>query len=167
MDVFPEARVERFEQLKPGDLFLAEIAGHKMAALKACEDRPDGDKLMTLLGPTFPSHIRAGQLVQWERLTVLNLGSDFTLELPAQPEKWSPEAPAPDCLAIVQTPDGVFVRTYFHDVRGLEQWVAMEGGAVVKPHYDLVMYTTRWALSVRNTYGERFPVIELAPLSAS
>jgi hypothetical protein len=161
MNIFPGARVERFEQLKPGELFLAEVAGHKMVALKAFDEQHDGDKLMALLGPTFPSHIRPGQLVQWERLTVLNLGSDYTLELPTQPDGWSPDAPPSSTLAMVQTPAGVFVRTYFHDVRGLELWVTMETGAAVKPHFEMVMYATRWALSVRNKYGERFSVIEL------
>jgi hypothetical protein len=160
MNVFPEARVERFEQLKPGALFLAEIAGHKMVALKAFDDQQDGDKLMALLGPTFPSQIRPGQLVSWDRLTVLSLGSDYTLELPTQPEGWSLEAPPSSSLAIVQTSGGVFVRTYFHDARGLELWVTMENGAAVKPDYQMVMYTTRWALSVRNKYGERFPIVE-------
>jgi hypothetical protein len=161
MNVFPEARVERFEQLKPGELFLAEIAGHRMAALKALDDERNGDQLMALLGPTFPNHVRPGQLVSWERLTVLNLGSDYTLELPTQPQGWNLEAPDADSLSIVQTCGGVFIRTYFHDARGSEMWVTIESGAVVKPDYQIVMYATRWAFSVRNRYGERFPVIEL------
>ncbi len=161
MDVFPRAHVERFEQLKSGTLFLAEIAGHKMAALKAFDEQREGEQLMVLLGPAFPSHVRPGQLVSWERLTVFSFAGDYTLELPVEPGAWSSEAPPPNSLAMVQTPNEVFVRTYFHDVRGEELWVAMENGAVSKPNFEMVMYATSWSLSVRNKHGERFPIIEL------
>jgi hypothetical protein len=44
----------------------------------------------------------------------------------------------------------------------MELWVTMENGAAVKPDYQTVMYATRWSLSVRNKFGERFSVIELS-----
>ena len=164
MDLFPQVAIERFEQLKPGDLFLVELLDTKMVALRAVDDQRDGDKLMILLGPNFPAEWRPGFLAPWHGVTVVSLGTNYTLELPCTPDGWSSSPPPPEVLSLLKAGDEVFVRGYFQQQasRFAECLVNVRTGAATYQHRpSMPMYASRWAISLRDPYGARRAVLAM------
>jgi hypothetical protein len=69
MIVIPPVRTERFEQLKPGDLFLLINQNYKFYALKT-QEPPTGERSqMVLLGPSFPEGVTESFLLPWQAVT--------------------------------------------------------------------------------------------------
>jgi hypothetical protein len=163
MEVFPQLTVERFEQLKPGELFFVELLETKMVALKAIDKEQDGDKLMILLGPSFPRDLRPGTMAPWRGLTVVSFGTNFNIELPCVPDGWSASPPPPEVLSLVRADDELFVRGYFQHgpSHHLECLVNLKDGTTVyNRRPSMPMYASRWAISIQDAYGARRPILE-------
>jgi hypothetical protein len=164
MEVFPQLAVERFEQLKPGELFLVDMLDTKMVAMKAVDDQQDGDTLMVLLGPSYPRDWRPGYLVPWQGVTVVSFGTRFLLELPHTPDGWSANPPPPEMLALVKTNEEIFLRGYFQQgpSRFADCLVGIKDGNVVyNRRLSMPMYASQWAMSVKDPYGLRRPILEI------
>lgn len=77
----PNLRATRFSQLKPGELFLFPDDSVYAVALAAA-DPVEGEMVMIPLGP---AREKAGRLANPVQMSVLSLGNDYELRLPAQP----------------------------------------------------------------------------------
>jgi hypothetical protein len=111
LDIVPPLRVDRFEQLEPGDLFMQWDGQRTSYALKT-QPMLRGDRnAMVLLGPTFIQEVRESYIVPWQPLTVVSLGKDFSILPSLDPASWlfNGSTRAPICLAIAE--DRVYVCT--------------------------------------------------------
>ena len=77
MQVLPVVKIDRFEQLDPGDLFVYPHPNGSCWALKAVDLEANGDKLILPLGPTFPQSTGGPRLLPWQATTTVSFGKDY------------------------------------------------------------------------------------------
>ena len=156
MDYFPKFDVTRFEQLKSGDLFFIELGGVRVVALKAIDTQNDGDKLMVLLGPNFPTNESPGALAPRVAATVVSIGSNYSVSLSTDPSTWTVAPPAHDVVALYLQDHQLYVRANFgrpHDFQPCH--VRMSDGEVVYGSArGIGAYVSQWEIAVADT-GQR------------
>jgi hypothetical protein len=113
MKIVPSVTVARFEQLSPGDLFIYPHGEGSWVAMKVEDPTRDGDKLMLVIGPTFPAGLSWPSLVQAPTATVISFGKEYILRLPSEASGWMAGSPAPDKCCIGVTEKGAYARASF------------------------------------------------------
>ena len=166
MEMTPNLRATRFSQLKPGELFLFPDDSVYAVALAAA-DPVEGEMVMIPLGP---ARERAGRLSNPVQMSVLSLGNDYELRLPAQPAGWSSEAPAADrlcCILSLYGPEPVGKTPYLRATFGAPQaefkfcYVDVRNGQILtsreqrpSPYITpggISGYAVEWSLLTRET----------------
>ncbi len=146
MEVIPTARVVRYEQLEPGELFLFMEAGSY--ALKCRQEQGERNK-MVLLGPSF--NMEGGShLVAWQAATVLSFGKRFSILLPSAPEAWVPQRGDRSQVWLAVGEDRVFVCTNVGPsphfmVRG---YVDFDTGQISDRIQGSALFTNTWEIAV-------------------
>ena len=158
MEIIPPVHITRFEQLRPGDLFVYPHERGSCFALKT--ERPaNGDRSpMVVLGPDFPYGVEESFILDWQPTTVISHGSNYVILLPADPAAWflSGNLRNPVCIAI--TEDGAYVCTNGgHSPQHFFQcFVEFSTGRLVEgrlPSY--AAYTNDWEIA---TYAGQSPL---------
>lgn len=151
MKIVPSARVARFEQIEPGDLFIYMDGEKTFYALKTQQPRTGDRATMVLLGPSFIQNVMESFLVPWQPVTVLSFGKDFSILPSLDPAAWSPMGPSrePVCLAIAEestyicTNGGPSPQHYF------PCFVDVQTGAIVERRPSgSVAFTGSWEIAV-------------------
>jgi hypothetical protein len=149
MDLIPAARVARFEQIEPGDLFLYKDERDAFYALKTKASRNGDRSEMATLGP-FTGEVKESFLLPWPAMTVLSLGKSFSILLPTEADAWSTTVsnPAPVWLAVVE--ETAFIcTTWAQSGRRVPCFVKFETGEVVERQPPgLALFTNRWEIAV-------------------
>jgi hypothetical protein len=102
MDFLPKVKIDRYEQLEPGELFSARNHDISFFALKCAKGKDADRNEMVVLGPNFPYSTHESFLLPWNGLTTISYGADFTVVLPTSADAWTESADErkPVCLAI-------------------------------------------------------------------
>jgi hypothetical protein len=151
MDIFPKMRVTRFEQLNPGDLFLCLGRDENFYALKTAKQANRDESEMVLLGPTFVHGLAESFILPWDTVTVLSLGTEFTIQLSSDPSVWSPTGPSrkPVCLAITDEATYICTNGAEGPHRHLPCYVDMKTGAILERRVPgIPAYTNTWQITV-------------------
>jgi hypothetical protein len=151
MEVFPKLQVSRFEQLKPGDLFLSLEGTERYYAFKTAKRAQDDKNNMVLLGPHFVHGTAESFLVPWEPMTVLSLGTAFTILLSNDPKSWSSKGPdrTPVCLAIADGKTYICTNGAESPNRHFPCFVDTENGEIVEKHLPgISAYTGSWEITL-------------------
>jgi hypothetical protein len=85
MEIIPQARMTKFSDVQPGDLFLYMDGQNKFYAI-----RTQGPQTtMVMLGPSFhPPDVTEAFLFAWDVSTVLSFGKDYSILLPTDAASW-------------------------------------------------------------------------------
>jgi hypothetical protein len=151
MEIIPPAKVVRFEQLEPGDLFLYIDHRHTFYALKTQQPASGDRSTMVLLGPTFLEDVKESFLLPWQGASVLSLGKNFSVLLPTDAAAWSWTGPsrAPVCLAVAEentficTNGGMSPQHYF------ACFVDVKTGAIVEQRLrSAALFTNTWEIAL-------------------
>jgi hypothetical protein len=113
LKIEPNLQLRRFEQLSPGDLFIYFHDNGSCVALKAEDPTQNGEKLVALFGPIFPSFLNGPCLIQDAQANVISFGRDFILRLPSYAEGWSASEPTENVPCILKTKERFFLRANF------------------------------------------------------
>jgi hypothetical protein len=113
MKLVPHLTAARFEQLKPGELFIALEGDRTCLALTAQDPEKDNAKLIVLLGPKFPEGIKGPHVVGWAAISVVSFGADYELRLPLEPASWSDAEPGPSMSCALLADGAPFFRANF------------------------------------------------------
>jgi hypothetical protein len=149
MEVFPSARVCRFEQVQPGDLFV--YLGQQNSYAIKTEKPINGDRSkVVMLGPKFPYEADEALILPWQAATVISYGRDFFVSLPTDPGAWfeSGSTREPVCLALhegkafVCANGGPSPRHFF------QCYVELGSGKVIEDRFSGAAYTNRWEIIV-------------------
>ncbi len=111
MEIIPPLQVTRFEQLKPGDLFIHLDGKLTFYALRT-HPTANGDRsTMVLLGPSFIQGYNESCILPWQPATVVSLGKNFSILPSLNPSSWllAGSTRSPVCLAI--TDQSVYICT--------------------------------------------------------
>lgn len=161
MAITPQLKIERFEQLSPGDLFIWPYHGQAYFGLKVIDPERNGERLILPLGPSFPPEIGGPRLIGWQGVTTASFAKDYTLRLPTAPEGWTELPPGNEVFCLGVTTDGAYFRANFSPHPGVfrECWVRVADGVV---HYGRVkgitLYATQWEILVEDKI---FPALNL------
>jgi hypothetical protein len=152
MRVEPQLKINRFEQLEVGDLFVADFEGGCCFALKVIDPERDGDTLILPLGPSFPRELSPGQFVVSPERTCISFGKDYSVRLPADVNGWSIED-EPDFaqLALVVTQGNIYIRANSNPRKGIFHrcFVGLHDGRVLYGGVSQIRaYATRWEIVV-------------------
>jgi hypothetical protein len=151
MQIIPPARVIRFEQLEPADLFLYVEGGEKFYALKTTKPSNDGRSEMVLLGPTFFREVAESFLLAWQPATVVSFGKAYSIVLSADPASWSPTGPSrkPVCLAIAGESTYICANGGSSPQHYFPCFVDVKTGAVIEKQLpDSAAFTNTWEIAV-------------------
>ena len=119
MRIIPSVRIDRFAQLKSGDLFIYLNGADRCVALKGVDPTNDGDKIILLLRQATPNDAVPGPRVIGERsLTAISFGQDFILRLPSEPDGWMTSYPPEDLLCVLMAGDKAYFRGNFSQYAG-------------------------------------------------
>jgi hypothetical protein len=151
MEIIPEARATRYEQLEPGELFL--LLEHGTYALKTRRSRADNREDMVVLGPSF---LDGGgpYLLGWEAMTVLSFGRHFSVLLPSEPAAWSTarQTPSDVWLAVGEEHTFVCANGGPSPHRYVNCFINLDTGEIVEGRSPgHVLYTSRWEIAVLGT----------------
>jgi len=113
MKISPKVTATRFEQLKPGDLFIFLENGWSCIALATQDPDTVGGKLILLLGPQFPKEMNGPHLIGWGSVTVVSFGNEYELRLPTFPNLWSDIEPPANEFCALLADDVPFFRANF------------------------------------------------------
>ena len=104
MNIIPPVKIERFEQLQPGDLFVYMNEGAGCFALKLERERDNDPNKMVFIGPDFPHDMKESYILPWQKATVVSHGKNFNIVLPGRAASWKPqtEMRKPVCLAVIE-----------------------------------------------------------------
>jgi hypothetical protein len=176
MDVFPKLRVERFHQLKLGELFIfadAADAGERFYAMKVQALESGDDAMMIPLGPQLPAPLDGCYLLQWQAATVLSLGPDFQVVLPSEPSAWSVNGLSRDpiCLAMSGDQPYVCANSSNHPSMFAPVYVNMKTGEICKRLAGSAVYTNSWAIDIGDGKGRlqrliQYPIKQKGDVSA-
>jgi hypothetical protein len=151
MEIIPPARVTRFEQLEPGELFLYLEGRQRFYALKTERPKSGDQSQMVLLGPTFFGEIAESFLVAWQPATVVSFGKNCSILLSNGPESWvsTGSTRRPVCLAIagektyICTNGGSSPHDYF------PSYVDVKTGGIIEARLpDSAAFTNTWEIAV-------------------
>jgi hypothetical protein len=151
MEVIPPARVTRFEQLEPGDLFLYLQGREHFYALKTEKPKNGDQSQMVLLGPNFFGEVAESFLVAWQPATVVSFGKSCSILLSNDPASWASAGSTRSrvCLAIagdrayICTNGGLSSQHYF------PCFVDVKTGAIVEKQLpELAAFTNAWEIVV-------------------
>jgi hypothetical protein len=151
MQALPSVKIERYEQLKPGDLF--SFRHHKTTsfALKCAKNRDGDPEEMVILGPHFPYPQPVAAIVPWEAVTVVSYGSDFTVMLPTNPDSWVENGGTEKAVCLAVGKDGNFICADGGKVPGMHAlcFVDVATGRILdKGRPSMALYTYDWAIGV-------------------
>lgn len=154
MQVVPNVKVTRFEQLEPGDLFIMLYRDRSCLALKAVDQLGNGDKLILPLDPSFTKRALGPHLLGWQGATAVSFGRDYTVRLPTASEAWAIQAPEYDVFCLAVTSDHIYFRanfsTYENDFRAC--WVRAADGEVIYDRLPPIMaYALQWEIVIEDT----------------
>jgi hypothetical protein len=146
----PGLKVDRFEQLEPGELFICPRLQGPCLALKAEDPERNGEKLVLPL-----SNIQRGgnepRLYRPSPMTTISLGKDYTIKLPTTPDGWSVEDPDAEVFCLVIFHDVVFFRANFSfDPKVFNQCLvrASDGIVVCRGVPGIPAYALRWEIVI-------------------
>lgn len=152
MDVVPAIHIDRFEKLKPGDLFIYTDRNVRCAALKGVAPTAGDEAISLLLGPEIPEGMGPGPWVTGIRPgTVISFGANYLLRLPTDPEGWMSAFP-PDAVPCVLIADGlVHFRGSFGRMPGESRpcWLEAVTGTLQYDHpRGLSVYAVKWEIVI-------------------
>lgn len=151
MQIVPQAKTTRFEQLEPGELFVFLRIKVPCLALKTAKS-PNSDKNeAVLLGPTFPYDLKEAVILPWDTTTVVSYGQNWTVRLPIDPAAWFEDGDtrAPVCLALAG--DEVFVCANGADnqFRFFQCFVNLRTGEILENQLpNIGAFTRTWEIVV-------------------
>ncbi len=152
VDIIPAVHVERFEQLKPGDLFIHLDGKRTFYALKT-QPAAKGDRSsMVLMGPSFTQDDDESCILSWQPTTVVSLGNNFSILPSLNPASWAlaGSTRSPVCLAITDksayicTNGGPSRHDYFPCFVDVKSGEIFEG----RPPSQVAMFTNTWEVAV-------------------
>ena len=147
MQIIPPFRMVRFEQLKPGDLFLFMDGRHQFYALRVSDARAT----MVILGPSFLEDARESFLLPWDAGMVLSLSEDFSILLPTEATAWSWSGSRRTPVWLGVAGDDVFICTNggMSPQQYFPCFVNVKTGAVVDRSLPATsVYTNHWEIAV-------------------
>ncbi len=150
MDIIPSARVLRFGQLEPGELFLDLEAGEACYAFKTAPSSNGDSSGMVLVGPTFYQNVAESFISPRQPATVLSFGKDYSILLPTEPTAWSAAGPSriPVCLAIAGT-DAFICANGYSPQNYLSCYVNVKTGAILeKRPPGSIAFTNSWEIAL-------------------
>jgi hypothetical protein len=149
MKIVPPARVDRFEQLEPGELFVHIHGGGSCYAIKTSAPSSGDRSNMVLLGPTFPYGADESLLIPWQSSTVVTFGHDYSIVLPVNPTAWflNGDRRKPVCLAV--SGEEIYVCTNGGPAvdRFLQCFVNLKTGEIIENQLpSITAYTNAWEI---------------------
>lgn len=165
----PPLRAARFEQIEPGDLFIYIDGGDTFYALKT-QALPGGEQGgMVLLGPQFVAGTQESFLLNWQAVTVLSLGKNFSILPSLNPADWSADGPMrqPVCLAVVDEKIYICTNGATSPMRFNPCFVDVASGTVVERRPPgIAAFTNTWKVAVLSPDHPPRVVLQY-PLNAS
>ncbi|MHC2437422.1 hypothetical protein [Bradyrhizobium sp. USDA 4451] len=160
MGIVPAVRAARFEQLEPGDLFIA-AEGQHFWAMKTQQVPNDGRCGMVVLGPQFPADSSESFLLSWQGITVLSLGKSFSILPSLSPESWlSTPTRIPVCLAVADEKSFICTNGSPYPNRFLPYFVDVDTGAIVEGRLPgIAVFTNAWEIVSQNGDDTARPIL--------
>jgi hypothetical protein len=151
MEIIPSAKVTRFEQLEPGELFLYIDGRYTFYALKTQQRSSGNQSMMVMLGPSFIEDSKEAFLLPWQGATVLSLGRNFSIILPTEAAAWSWKGPSrvAVCLAISEDAAFICANGGFSPQQYFPCFVDVKTGAVIEGRIPAsALFTNTWEIAV-------------------
>ncbi len=153
MKIFPQVTIDRFAQLKQGDLFIYVQGDQRCVALKCFDPTDGGDEVILLLGPKLSEDLApAPRLIGEASMTVINFGQSYMLRLPTEPEGWVVDVPPITVPSILAADDKVYYRASIGHRPGQSKlgWVEISSGLVSRATPPgTKAYAVKWELVIQ------------------
>lgn len=163
MEIFPPVKVTRFEQLKPGDLFIYPDKRQSCFAIKVEKQSADDSSGMVVLGPNFPDGISESFILEWQPATVISFGKEYSILLPQAPDLWflSGSLREPVCIAVCEQRAYVCANGGSNEQRFLQCFVEFSTGKLVERQLPgHVAYTNNWEIVISHQNLTTQPLIK-------
>jgi hypothetical protein len=162
MKIFPDLKLQDFDELKAGELFL--IADYEA---KSCFAIKTAEGTALILGPEFGGLVPEPMTIPMNGSVCLSYGKDFIVSFPDNSAKWSRTNPGNIAIALTKT--GVYLR--FNGLAGRGRYLAcfldLNSGAITEGMPDrLVAFTESWEISISSSTGQLRPILRF-PLGLS
>jgi hypothetical protein len=155
LEILPQLKIDRFDQLAFGDLFLGEIAGAKTSAIKAVDrSNRSADPVIVILGPAMPKDTLPGTILPRAGLTAISFGQTYRIKLPTHADGWQVrQAPPREVLALGLV-DGVpHVRANFDPYPGQFNPCHLrltDGELIYDSQMAIMAYAIDWEIVVQH-----------------
>ncbi len=163
LKILPPVNVTRFEQLKPGQIFVFFDHTSPCYAIKTAKS-PNRDRSdMVLLGPGFSTEVPNATLLSWQPATVAVMGRDLTLVLATDPSKWFTDGDrrAPVCLAVCGEDVFVCANGGPTPQRYLACYINLRTGDIVEGRLpSIAAFTRSWRLAAPTGDGSSMTLLE-------
>ena len=157
MEISPEVKVARFEQLEPGDLFIYMNDRAPCFALKTQKDTQSGDdEGLVILGPQFPYDAEESFLMPWRAATALSYGKDYTVVLPTKPSAWKTTGSTRAAVHLAIAEGEVFVCANggLSPSDFYQAYVEMKTGRIIpKRLHATALFTNEWEIVIPGPDG--------------
>jgi hypothetical protein len=141
MKILPSVKIDRLEQIKPGELFIFLHDGGSCFALMAQDPKKKGETAILPLDPTGAS------LLQTQVGTTVSFGKDYIIKLPSAQDAWVERDPLAFCLAV--TTEQVYFRPKPGSPFG-ECLVQAADGVILQVWPPIVAYALEWEIAIRD-----------------
>lgn len=153
--ITPKIEVTRFEQLKPGDLFICLFDEGACLALKAEDPERNGDKLILPLGPIFPAESGGIPLLLSGRgVTVISFGRDYILRMPVDASGWTARMPERNKVSMMVADGNTYIRAFFDPSPDSKPcWVRLDNGLIAYSGIGgIPVFATSWEIVLADAY---------------
>lgn len=163
MDIFPNAKVARFENLEPGEVFAFIDSSSSYLAMKIDKSKLDNDSSMVTIGPNFPDNTKGPAIYSWHPTDVVSYGKAYTVILTGAQNTWydSEDLNQPGLLALGA--EGLYLKADGNGSRLRTLWCNVELGTGNMSYgrlQGLSMYTNNWELIIPHSHLPPFRLLK-------